>query len=116
MTEAIQKNIKELFSESGVRYEIPVYQRDYAWTESQICQLIQDIADYAKETPTGNYYIGTLVVHPRTQGNQVVYETIDGQQRLTTLVLLLMHLQKMLKLLPKNEQENVNLDLSLIHI
>ena len=110
MTEAIQKNIKELFSESGVRYEIPVYQRDYAWTESQICQLIQDIADYAKETPTGNYYIGTLVVHPRTQGNQVVYETIDGQQRLTTLVLLSMHLQKMLKLLPKNEQENVNLD------
>lgn len=82
-------SVKELFSEKGARYEIPVYQRDYAWTEPQIRQLVQDIADYAKEEANNNYYIGSLIVYERTLDNHVVYETIDGQQRLTTLTILL---------------------------
>jgi uncharacterized protein with ParB-like and HNH nuclease domain len=58
-------------------------QRNYAWDEGEITQLIQDVIDYL---PAGrNYYIGTLVVFERTEGKRTVYETIDGQQRLTTL-------------------------------
>ena len=40
-------NIQKLLSES--EYRIPIYQRNYAWSIPEVTQLIQDIADYAKE-------------------------------------------------------------------
>lgn len=82
-------SIKALFTQPNARYEIPVYQRDYAWKESQIRQLIQDVVDYAKDKSECNYYIGTLIVYERRHEGSLVYETIDGQQRLTTLSILL---------------------------
>ncbi|MFP3597235.1 DUF262 domain-containing protein [Chryseobacterium sp. SIMBA_029] len=78
-------NIKELF-ESG-NYRIPIYQRNYAWGKSEIIQLIQDIIDYIPEQR--NYYIGTLVVYPQKINEETVYDAIDGQQRLTTLSIIL---------------------------
>jgi hypothetical protein len=69
-------------------YIIPLYQRNYAWEQAQVTQLIRDIWDYKEENT--NYYIGSLVVHSRqTDDNKLVFETIDGQQRLTTLNILL---------------------------
>lgn len=65
-------------------YTIPMYQRNYAWEEGEITQLIQDIIDYLPDNKY--YYIGTLVVFK--QPNSKNFETIDGQQRLTTLSLL----------------------------
>lgn len=88
--EIAQLSIKELLN-GGVDYVIPMYQRNYAWDEGEITQLIQDVIDYL---PVGrNYYIGTLVVFERTEGKRTVYETIDGQQRLTTLSLLASYLK-----------------------
>jgi hypothetical protein len=91
--EIAQLSIKNLLS-GGVDYAIPMYQRNYAWDEGEITQLIQDVIDYL---PHGrNYYIGTLVVferHNRLKGNRTVFETIDGQQRLTTLSLLASYLK-----------------------
>jgi hypothetical protein len=78
-------NIKELFNSGN--YRIPIYQRNYAWGRSEIIQLIQDIIDYIPEHR--NYYIGTLVVYPQKIGEVTVYDTIDGQQRLTTLSIML---------------------------
>ena len=86
--------IKELFS-SNDEYTIPIYQRNYAWQKAQIEQLIQDIVDFAKiktnipSEKKKSYYIGTLVVFERKENNKTIYETIDGQQRLTTLSILL---------------------------
>lgn len=80
-------NIKTLFS--GDKYTIPIYQRNYAWQEDQVTQLIQDIWDFAKKNKGSNYYIGTLVVFKRKTEEGHLYETIDGQQRLTTLNILL---------------------------
>jgi len=88
--EIAQLSIKALLS-GGVDYVIPMYQRNYAWDEGEITQLIQDVIDYI---PAGrNYYIGTLVVFERTESKRTVYETIDGQQRLTTLSLLASYLK-----------------------
>jgi uncharacterized protein with ParB-like and HNH nuclease domain len=42
---------------------IPLYQRNYAWEEAQVTQLIQDLWDYACLEVDSHYYIGTLVVH-----------------------------------------------------
>lgn len=90
MSEAItQLSIRQLL---GGRddYVIPMYQRNYAWEEGEITQLIQDVIDYLPkpDKPARNYYIGSLVVYERADGKTPVFETIDGQQRLTTLSLL----------------------------
>jgi hypothetical protein len=83
-------SIKALLSE-GVNYVIPMYQRNYAWDEAEISQLIQDVIDYLPREQ--RYYIGTLVVFERPHAGRTVYETIDGQQRLTTLSLLVSYLK-----------------------
>ena len=75
-------SVKELFSADY--YRIPIYQRNYAWEVAEVQQLIQDVADYAKRFATSDYYIGSLIV---MRGDN--FETIDGQQRLTTLYILL---------------------------
>lgn len=92
-----QLSVRNLLGDS-VDYIIPMYQRNYAWEEGEITQLIQDIIDYLPSKPNipeYNYYIGTLVVFERQKdGNdRVVYETIDGQQRFTTLSLLISYLK-----------------------
>lgn len=65
-------------------FQIPLYQRAYAWEDKQIIQLLEDINDSCSE-PDSKYYIGTLVVADKGS----YYEVIDGQQRLTSLFLLL---------------------------
>lgn len=86
----VQLSIKELLNGS-VDYIIPMYQRNYAWDEGEITQLLQDIIDYI---PGGqNYYIGTLVVFERPGTGKIKFETIDGQQRLTTLSLIASYLK-----------------------
>lgn len=80
-------SIDELFSGSEKSvYEIPIYQRNYAWEKDEIHALVQDIYDAYKKDSKRPYYIGTLVSYHK--GDQV-YEIIDGQQRLTTLRLIL---------------------------
>ena len=81
-TENLGKSICEIFTNN--RYIIPLYQRNYTWGKDQIEALIQDIYE-AYNSKTDNYYIGSLVVLKRHNGD---YEVIDGQQRLTTLSLL----------------------------
>ena len=75
-------SIKELLSKD--KYIIPMYQRNYAWEESHLKQLVQDVWDSVDSER--HYYIGTLVVHVRKDG---MFETIDGQQRLTTLNIMM---------------------------
>ena len=80
-------SISELFTGSvKTTYEIPIYQRNYAWEKDEISALVQDIYDAYKNYADRPYYIGTLVTYHK--GDQV-YEVIDGQQRLTTLWLML---------------------------
>lgn len=83
--------IKELLGSD--EYVIPIYQRNYEWGEPQITQLIQDIVDYILKSKVSEdkpkYYIGSLIAYERKLEGNSTYETIDGQQRLTTLTILL---------------------------
>ena len=95
-------NIREFLSVG--KYVIPIYQRNYDWGEREALQLLEDISDYAqknkeqkkkqnKEQNEGQnegqpYYIGSAVVFLRTAHGEAYFETIDGQQRLTTLTIL----------------------------
>ena len=77
---------EETLFDTEAHYVIPRYQRAYAWEDREIVQLIDDIND-----STGDYYIGSLVV-AKVKGKVETYEVVDGQQRLTTLYLLLHYL------------------------
>ena len=84
----VELNEETIFDQNA-QYVIPRYQRAYAWEYDEIVQLIEDIYDAASDS--SNYYIGTLIVY-KTKDNPETYEVIDGQQRLTTLYLLLSYL------------------------
>ena len=73
--------------DTDAHYIIPLYQRAYVWEDKEIGQLIDDIDIDSTE----NYYIASLIVS-KIQGKTETYEVVDGQQRLTTLFLLLQYL------------------------
>lgn len=80
-------------------YVVPLYQRGYAWEEKHIVQLIDDVMDIDSND---QYYIGSLIVYKRDNE----FEVIDGQQRLTTLYLLL----KFLNVIHESETIAVRFD------
>ena len=78
-----QKSINQFFS--GKFFEIPKYQRSYAWEKQNIRELFEDINE-ALET-NSNHYIGTVVL-AKTE-NPKIFNIVDGQQRITTLVMFI---------------------------
>ena len=103
MANNITVNLKELFSNKVFR--IPNYQRGYSWEERQLSELWDDINDISKDED-GNYishYTGTIYLSGTTkrdlpeteiwaQDDQKFYNVVDGQQRLTSIVILLYEL------------------------
>jgi uncharacterized protein with ParB-like and HNH nuclease domain len=94
------KSIRELFT--GVKYSIHYYQREYQWQRKQIEELIEDLTgeflEYYSETHErnevekyGHYFMGSVVL---TEDENAI---IDGQQRMTSLSLLLLFITKHLK-------------------
>lgn len=88
-----QKNIGALFSDKRADFVIPDYQRPYAWTEEECQTLWEDIFTFAfpdnnkdKFNNDEEYYLGPIVTFKNENSKM---EVIDGQQRLTTLMLLL---------------------------
>jgi hypothetical protein len=105
-------SIKALFGSDD--YVIPIYQRNYEWGEPQITQLIQDIVDYIlKSKDSGNkpkYYMGSLIAYERKLEDGEIYETIDGQQRLTTLTILLNVIKKQYSTIDLSWYKKLNLN------
>ncbi|MFV0178362.1 DUF262 domain-containing protein [Empedobacter falsenii] len=88
-------SINQIYNEEQATYEVPIYQRNYAWEKEEVNDLIQDVYDaFSANKPV--YYIGTLVSFLKDDN---VYEVIDGQQRLTTINLSL----KALGITPRNK-------------
>lgn len=83
-----EQSIYQIYLESQdpKTYTIPIYQRNYAWEEDEITALIKDVHDSFLKDKKAFYYIGTLVTYKRGDNE---YEVIDGQQRLTTIYIIL---------------------------
>lgn len=88
-----QKSIYELLSDRKADYIIPDYQRPYAWDEDSCQTLWDDIFSFAipdndatKFDTSDEYFLGSIVTFENDKKQQ---EVIDGQQRLTTFMLLL---------------------------
>src|SRR5690554_1834747 len=87
------KNISDLLKE---QYFIPSYQRGYRWTEDQVVQLLDDIWNFSKRDKKvrGEFYcLQPIVVISINEG----FEIIDGQQRFTTIFLIVKYLEDAIK-------------------
>lgn len=93
----VSKTVRELLT--GVKYSIDYYQREYKWETKQVQELIEDlivrfnqdhddINERCEVANYGHYFLGSIVISVKN-GQKFV---IDGQQRLTTLTLLLIFL------------------------
>ncbi|MCA9874841.1 MAG: DUF262 domain-containing protein [Anaerolineales bacterium] len=92
------KSVNELrmTSNQSFHFFIPDYQRGYRWSPLQVKQLLDDIYEFARrDNPqTEEFYcLQPLVIKVRPNGS---YEVVDGQQRLTTLLLILRHFNERL--------------------
>lgn len=85
-----QCKIKKIFSDEFV-FNIPLYQRPYTWTPDEAEALLEDLLNAMgdgkqdmEEVPS--YFLGSIVL---TKGDKPDSEVIDGQQRLTTITILM---------------------------
>ena len=90
------------------QFIIPIYQRTYSWTRQECEQLWADILRTGASEAIGVHFIGSVVHIDEGLGNLAVQApklVIDGQQRLTTVTLLLSALADVLSALPEEQQE-----------
>ena len=104
---AVDTNLLQLLRKSH-RFVVPIYQRVYSWGEEECEQLWQDILRAGGRDSLANHFTGSIVYIERDQGTTTAQEPdliIDGQQRVTTVTLLLAALAAHLERLPETEQE-----------
>jgi hypothetical protein len=78
-------------------FVIPSFQRGYRWEEKQVTDLLDDIRQFADDSAAGSaYYLQPIVVKATTYQGRDAWEVLDGQQRLTTMLLILKRLMKRL--------------------
>jgi uncharacterized protein with ParB-like and HNH nuclease domain len=105
------KTVRELLK--GVKYSIDYYQREYKWHDKQIRELVDDLSgkfleeyqpdhERAKVADYSHYFLGSIIISKKDGGNFIV----DGQQRLTSLTLLLI----LLRNLQRERTKQVNID------
>ena len=97
----LAKNIRALLG--GAKFAIDYYQREYRWETKQVAELIDDLTEKFMESHDasnersaveqyGHYFLGSIIISDK-DGHKFI---IDGQQRLTTLTLILIHLYRQL--------------------
>ena len=81
-----QKRISDLFGGRKI-FNIPKYQRAYAWEEQQLKDFVEDIEN---QKPDRSYFFGTILfqAQPRREGFEII-DIVDGQQRITTLIIFM---------------------------
>jgi len=91
---AKEKRFLHFLEGSDKHFVIPVYQRNYDWKKEQCKQLFDDLIDISKDKRT--HFLGSIVSIYHDDGDDREYLIIDGQQRLTTLSLLLLAIYKVI--------------------
>lgn len=89
--------ISDIFT-SKFEYHIPSYQRPYAWEKEQAETLFDDLLDFYRNQPKDdNYFLGSIVLIKEDDENNPYSDVIDGQQRLTSLTILLSVIASLIK-------------------
>ena len=107
---AVDANLLDLLKKA-TQFVVPIYQRVYSWDLAECEQLWRDIVRAGSNEKIGAHFTGSIVYVERDQGNIAQAEPaliIDGQQRTTTVTLLLAAMAAHLETLPENQQEPVD--------
>lgn len=93
---------------ANIRFMIPVYQRKYDWKIENCNQLYGDLKKIIRDERPSHFF-GSIVSKVVPNGNKIEFHIIDGQQRLTTVTLLLLAISNLLKEgLVKSEESNLS--------
>ncbi len=101
---------------SGNKFAIDEYQREYKWGQENITDLINDLlnkfrASYVVGHSTQNvakyedYFLGSIILNKKDIEDKIVFSIVDGQQRITSITLLLIHLYQI------GKKKNINQDI-----
>jgi uncharacterized protein with ParB-like and HNH nuclease domain len=93
----VLKSISDLLNES---FFIPSYQRGYRWTEQQIVDLLEDINEFDRDVEldkNNGFYCLQPIVVKKSKSLDFKWDVIDGQQRLTTIFIILKSAETLLK-------------------
>jgi uncharacterized protein with ParB-like and HNH nuclease domain/alkylated DNA nucleotide flippase Atl1 len=104
---AVDTNLLELLKKS-TQFIVPIYQRVYSWGEPECRQLWEDVLRAGERTDLANHFTGSIVYIEKDQGTTTASEPdliIDGQQRVTTVTVLLAALAQHLESLPDDQRE-----------
>ena len=107
---AVDANLLELLKKC-TQFVVPIYQRAYSWGESECDKLWEDVVRAGARNDLAKHFTGSIVYIEKDQGTTTAAEPdliIDGQQRVTTVTLLLAALAEHLDSLPEGEREPVN--------
>ena len=88
---ASEQNVVRIFSNDYL-FEIPVFQRPYAWTKDQVDDLLDDLLFAMRRENAEPYFLGSIVL---IKDDGADSQVVDGQQRLTTLTMLLCVLREL---------------------
>jgi uncharacterized protein with ParB-like and HNH nuclease domain len=100
----MESSIKKLFDQQNRVFEIPTYQRSYSWEKEQIQQFIEDLNDCMD-----TFYLGHFLFETTEVDDSHLF-VIDGQQRLTTCVILLSVIRHEISI-RKNSGEKIDFDI-----
>ncbi len=97
--ETLIYKVKDIFCEylqkkGCLFYNIPEYQRGYKWTADNVKQLLEDLKNFKKGDSDSFYCIQNITITKTEHEGKLCMNVIDGQQRLTTLFILIAYLQR----------------------
>lgn len=114
-------SVYDLF-DSKIHYVVPRYQRGYAWTNEQVGILLEDLDEAFRTSPDEEYLLGQIIVCPSEEPDKTLgakyqqWDVIDGQQRCTTLYLMLLAMYLKLKKMDLETDGSRSREVSELHV
>ena len=106
---ASETHLRNLLGNNNIQFQIPLFQRPYSWKQENWEVLWEDLMRIYRDEITGSYFLGSLVTQslPGSADGICPFLIIDGQQRLTTLTIILASLKGYLQKSKKLEDKRL---------
>ncbi|WP_462191232.1 DUF262 domain-containing protein [Campylobacter concisus] len=89
-----QRSVRDIIDKK-INFNVPAYQRGYRWDKLNVTDLLNDLLEFMQDDSSGKFYCLQPLVVKKIGENR--YNVIDGQQRLTTIFIILKYLENLLK-------------------
>ena len=89
-----QRSVRDIIDKK-INFNVPAYQRGYRWNKLNVTDLLDDLLEFRQDDSSGKFYCLQPLVVKKIGENR--YNVIDGQQRLTTIFIILKYLENLLR-------------------